>query len=364
VAEETTIEWTDHTWNPWSGCVKVSPGCKFCYADAAPPSWRRFAVWGEWQPRILASDSYWKEPERWNRRAERNQVRERVFCASMADVFEDRDDLDPWRERLWELIKATPWLDWLLLTKRPEKMARWSKAHGWPWNAWAGTSVESQDQEERIHHLLEVADTQPGVVRFLSLEPLLGPIRGIEKYLSKSDLGFCRCILCKGTGLKNRAGQLGSGQPGDPPCSDCHRGYVGGVGWVIAGGESGSNARPMHPDWIRWIRDEVTTSEVPFLFKQWGELAPWVNEAHFTHSGEEKHAHLWIDRETGETGACWIVDDDGLWSNWTGDPRRRPRVGPDAEGLHEAVAILGRHGKKVSGRVLDGRTWTEFPRPA
>ena len=155
--------------------------------------------------------------------------------------------------------------------------------------------------------------------------------------------------------MKNRvAGQLGSGQPGDPPCPDCHRGSVGGIGWVITGGESGSNARPMHPDWIRSLRDEVVASEVPFFFKQWGELAPWVNEAHYTHGGKEEHPHFWIDRDTGESGHAWIVDDDGLWSNWTGSV-------PVVKRGDSRVAILGRHGKEASGNLLDGRRWEEFP---
>lgn len=354
MAEDSLIEWTRHTFNPWSGCEKVSKGCTFCYADAAPPSWRRFAEWGKGKPRIPASESYWREPLRWNRRAEEAGERHRVFCASMADVMEDRDDLDPWRERLWKLIQATPSLDWLLLTKRPDRMARWAEAHGWPVNAWAGASVEDGEVIPRIHDLLEVAPEQHGVIRFLSVEPCLGPVEGIGKYLSKASLGFCPCLLCKGTGhLDPIPGFRAVGKP----CPDCHRGYVGGVGWVIAGGESGPKARPMHPDWIRALRDEVVTSEVPFFFKQWGELAPWVNEAHFTLGGEERHPHLWIDRDTGESGHAWIVDSDGSWSNWTGEP---PMVGGK---LAPSVAILGRHGKDATGRVLDGRTWEEFPVP-
>jgi protein gp37 len=333
MAENTGIEWTDHTFNPWSGCVKVSPGCRFCYADAMPPARRRMAEWGEGKPRVPASESYWREPLKWNRRAEAAQVRERVFCASAADVMEDRDDLDPWRLRLWELIKATPWLDWLILTKRPEKMARWAEAHGWPRNAWAGTSVEGQAQEERIHHLLEVAPDQEGVVRFLSVEPLLAPVVGLGKYLSRASLGRIVCLACMGTG------RLGEGAVRE--CPDCHRGFVGGIGWVIVGGESGPNARPMHPDWVRAIRDEVVGAEVPFFFKQWGDLAPWVNEAHYTHGGEEARAHLWIDRDTGETGGCWIVDDD------------LPRP-PDARPRH-AYRLVGRMVRMVRHRARHQR---------
>lgn len=175
MSEITGIQWTHHTFNPWSGCAKVSAGCANCYAAALPPSMRRGAVWGANNPRMVASDSYWKSPLAWDRAAAKARERRRVFCASVADVFEDRDDLDVHRLRLAELIRSTPNLDWLLLTKRAEAIERraapmWTT---WPRNVWLGVSVENQAAaDERIPHLLRV----PAAVRFLSMEPLLGGV--------------------------------------------------------------------------------------------------------------------------------------------------------------------------------------------
>ncbi len=237
---ETTIEWAHYTFNPWSGCAKVSPGCKHCYAAALPPRMRRGAEWGEGQARMPASETYWRQPLAWARKAEAEGVRRRVFCASTADVFEDAPSLDPWREQLWRLIGDTPQLDWLLLTKRPERMARWATEHGWPENAWAGVSVENQAAaDERVEHLLEV----PARVRFLSCEPLLGWV----------DLRVW----------------LEAGYESNGPQGWCS--LPSPIHWIIAGGESGPRARPMQPEWVRDLRDQAASNDVPFLLKQWGE---------------------------------------------------------------------------------------------
>ncbi|WP_374312972.1 DUF5131 family protein [Dongia sp.] len=232
----STIEWTHHTFNPWWGCVRVSPACKNCYAEA----WAsRFAldVWGPKADRRRFSDAHWKEPLRWNREAAQAGERRRVFCASMADVFEARADLSPERERLWALIQATPQLDWLLLTKRPERIGAtvpWQNK--WPHNVWIGTSAENQKwADKRIPVLL----TYPAVVRFISCEPLLGRL-DVAKWL----------------------GDQSSRQK---------------INWVIAGGESGRRARPMLPIWVTSLRDQCSLSRTPFFFKQWGNWAP-VNE--------------------------------------------------------------------------------------
>ena len=252
MSDSTSIEWTDATFNPWSGCTKVSPGCANCYAANLPPSMRRGAVWGDSNPRIVASDAYWAQPHAWNRKAAKEGKRMRVFCASTADVFEARDDLDPHRARLFNLIVETPWLDWQLLTKRPEHARKWWEAREdearreggeawWPANAWIGTSVENQEQAEiRIPHLQQI----PARVRFLSAEPLLGP-------LSLPIAAF------------DGSGSFSA---------------MDGIHWVIVGGESGrgTNVRPMHPQWVRDIRDDCARAGVPFLFKQWGR---WVTEA-------------------------------------------------------------------------------------
>lgn len=229
------IEWTHHTFNPWWGCVKVSPACKHCYAETWAKRVGMEELWGKSSPRRLFSDSHWREPLKWDREARQLGERRRVFCASMADVFEDRKDLNEHRERLWRLIEETPNLDWLLLTKRirhVRKLSPWSSR--WPVNIWLGTSAENQRWlDKRIDHLLEHNTS----VRFISAEPLLGPL-DLTKYLQTP----------------------GSNNPG--------------INWVIAGGESGPNSRSMNPIWPEGIRDQCKAANVPFHFKQWGHWAP------------------------------------------------------------------------------------------
>ncbi len=257
---ESKIEWTDYTFNPWSGCTKVSAGCANCYAAALPPGMRRGAHWGLWEKRVPASEPYWREPLRWARKAAAEGVRRRVFCASTADVFEERGDLDPLRERLWGLIAETPELDWLLLTKRPARMASWAAVHGWPANAWAGASVEDQAAaDERVPHLLTV----PAPVRFLSCEPLLGPV----------DLEPLWCEHCEVAGM-NPTNTMVS-PDGHPSCMECGREvrptrWLRHVDWIIVGGESGPRARPMQTAWVRNLRDQAEARRVAFFFKQWG----------------------------------------------------------------------------------------------
>jgi protein gp37 len=235
MSENSKIEWTDHTFNPWWGCTRVSEGCVNCYAETFA---RRFGVrWGPQAERRIASPSTWAQPMVWNRKARREGVRRRVFCASMADVFEDRRELDAARLRLFRLIDDTPHLDWLLLTKRPENVISlidglWID-DGIPANVWIGTSVENQDMaDKRIQEILKI----PARVRFLSCEPLLGPVN-IDWHLT---------------------------QRGDDGCID-H-----GIDWVICGGESGRGARPMQPDWALSLMDQCFAASVPFFFKQWG----------------------------------------------------------------------------------------------
>ena len=238
MAKDSKIEWTDHTFNPWWGCTKVSPACTNCYADAFA---RRVGsnVWGPKAPRRFFRDAHWGEPIRWNREAEREGRAKRVFCASMADVFEGRPDLVSSRERLWSLISETPWLDWLLLTKRPENIVNMVPWRGvWPANVWVGTTVENDEwAAERIPHLSRL----PAAVRFLSCEPLLGPL-DLSAWLRPRPRANAK---------------------------DMHQ-----IDWVIAGGESGHHARPMDPVWLRSIRDQCVHADVPFHFKQWGDWSP------------------------------------------------------------------------------------------
>jgi len=326
MSENSKIEWTDHTFNPWSGCVKVSPACQHCYAAALPPAYRRNAVWGAHTDRMPASDSYWAQPLAWDRKARKEGVRRRVFCASTADVFEDRADLDPLRERLWDLIQKTPNLDWLLLTKRPEVMFKWSQSHPWPVNAWAGTTVESQEwADRRIPHLLKV----PAQIRFLSCEPLLGAI-DISGYLTRPQWGEVN-------------------EHGTRPYQIVPRNDL--IQWVIAGGESGPNARPSHPDWFRLLRDQCREAGVPFLLKQWGEWAP----------GEEVEAN--------GTDWCGMYEPDrdngGVPKHyWPDSPLRETAMrlgkGEMSQNLCDDTCVL-RVGKKAAGRLLDGVEHNEFP---
>jgi len=215
------IEWTTHTFNPWWGCTKVSDGCKFCYAETLSNRYGH-DVWGPKKNRRLMSDQHWQGPLRWNREAERLGTRYQVFCASMADVFEEHAP-EGQLERLWSLIRQTPSLDWQLLTKRPHRIAEslpndWGSGYS---NVWLGTSIEDERVLERVEHLAGV----PALVRFLSVEPLIGPIRHLP---------------------------------------------LGGMDWVIVGGESGARARPLKKEWVIDIRRQCGEAHVAFFFKQWG----------------------------------------------------------------------------------------------
>jgi len=227
VAKNSRIEWTTHTFNPWWGCVKMSPACKHCYAE----SWAKrvgHSVWGPGTDRRFFGDSHWAEPMKWNAEAAATKMRARVFCASMADVFEDRPDLDESRVRLWHLIEKTPSLDWLLLTKRPDRVNECTPwGDRWPQNVWIGTTIENQEwADERLPELAKI----PAVVRFVSAEPLLGPI------------------------------ELGR--------------WAQSIDWVITGGESGPKARPSSPSWFRMLLNQCMAAEISFHFKQWGDWAP------------------------------------------------------------------------------------------
>ena len=224
MAENSGIEWTHHTFNPWTGCTKVSPACDYCYAEA----WSKRSGHVEWGPRgQRRRTKTWGNPIKWDRDAGIAGVRFRVFCASLADVFDNHRSIDPeWRADLWKMIEQTPNLDWLLLTKRPQNVVKFAPFRwydeGWPENVWIGTTVENQDEAyRRLDHLVGI----PAKVRFLSCEPLLGSIT--------------------------------------------LRAWLPRLHWVITGGESGANFRPADADWFRSLRDECNEFDVPFLFKQW-----------------------------------------------------------------------------------------------
>jgi protein gp37 len=263
MGESTAIAWTDHTFNPWMGCTKVSPGCDNCYAEALGKRTGR-VDWGDEAERVPTSDAYWRNPIKWNTAAEAARQRHRVFCASLADVFEDRDDLHSLRLRLWALVESTPWLDWQVLTKRPENvhglvMERWNFG-GWPHNLWIGTTVEDQERaEQRIPVLLTI----PAPVRFLSCEPLLGPLDlGLVDHSShERDYDGGYTYICLDCSTEDESVRWFVRDPTP-------------IQWVICGGESGPGYRPLDLDHARSLRDQCVAGGVPFFFKQVGGRTP------------------------------------------------------------------------------------------
>lgn len=233
MSTNTAIAWTDHTWNPWMGCEKVSPGCAHCYAEREHLKYKLpdFAA-------LRRSKTTFDAPLKWKEPA-------RVFTCSWSDFF--HEDADWWRPEAWEIIRQTPHLTYQILTKRPERILSqhclptdWG--NGWP-NVWLGVSVENQRWRERAEQLTEI----PAALRFVSCEPLLGPVsfRWMRGGVYSTDANGFRS-------LKHL---------------DAFRQTFG---WVIAGGESGSDARPMEEKWARTIRDECAEAGVPFFLKQLG----------------------------------------------------------------------------------------------
>ncbi len=322
MSENTKIEWADHTYNHWIGCNPISPGCANCYA----------ADWAKRYGRDFATRTRTKtagDPVKWNKQhdtffAEHGR-RQRVFCASVSDVFDNQ--VDPqWRVDLFELIRATPNLDWLLLTKRignaqamiDATISDMDIGHSvpfaaWPYpNVWIGATIVNQEEADRdIPKLLAV----PAAKRFLSMEPLLGPVD--LRYIDIN--GDCEIYPLKGT--TNCVD--GDFEPApDLPALD----------WVIVGGESGPGARPMHPDWARDLRDQCEAAGVPFLFKQWGEWSPGNAMA------------------AAKASESIRVERSGTVHPW-----------PPTFDLASGDWCMHRVGKKAAGRELDDRTWDGFP---
>jgi protein gp37 len=306
MAENTKIEWAHHTFNPWEGCQKVGPGCDHCYAEVRNARFNggQAVNWGPGAPRRRTGEANWRMPLKWDAQAARLGIRYRVFCASLADVFDN--EVDPqWRADLLALIHDTENLDWLLLTKRignAEKMleaailelrARGRVIKSWPWsNVWLGATIVNQEEADRdIPKLLRV----PAAKRFLSCEPLLGPLR--LNRLTALDY------------VESQEGAEVYPLRGIYAVPDCD--WPGPkLDWVIVGGESGPGSRPMHLEWARSLRDQCQAAGVPFLFKQWGSF--------------------------------------------------RPNGGAD-EAVGVPLVEIVRVGKKAAGRHLDGRTWDEVP---
>lgn len=329
MAVNTNIEWCDATLNLWWGCTKVSDGCKFCYAEHLSDQRFQRGAWGPGGTRQEVKS--WRSTlAKISKRAKDEGRRLRVFCQSMSDTFEGPETCGGTNSENWKLmsrlrmelfraIMDTPNLDWLLLTKRPENIKEciyrasqaveaqdtalrywvneWMRLQRVPHNVWLGTSVEDQATAiRRIPSLLSV----PAAVRFLSCEPLLGMV----------DLAYA-CF--------NGADSYGS---------------MPGVHWVICGGESGPNARPMNPEWVRSLRDQCVAANVPFVFKQWGEWLPG-----------------------GEITAQGQVVPDCLGAG-IDDPKNYHYF------EHPYLGKTWRVGKKTAGRILGGRTWDQFPKVA
>jgi protein gp37 len=332
MGENTKIEWADHTFNPWIGCTRVSPACDHCYAEKLATT-RLGVGWGPHAERRRTAESTWRQPLAWNRRAQREGKRARVFCASLADVFDNHPSILPtWRPALWDLIDATPHLDWLLLTKRPQNIA---KMLPWPWpNLWLGTTVENQaEADRRIPQLLAA----PAAKRFLSCEPLLGPV-DLSAVPYPASCERCDCTRHSPRIDALTGSVMHEGRCEGPEAVDCQ------LDWVIAGGESGPGARPSHPDWFRSLRDQCAAAGVPFFFKQWGDWLP------------------------GEFGSPPLVEwQDGAATDRHALPSEGTRRWDDglafvAEG--EAHAVFRAVGKKAAGALLDGREHREAPHPA
>lgn len=285
---ETTIQWADYTFNGWVGCQRVSPGCENCYAEAydkrvgGVPKKQRTVDgpqlrWGPKAPRTRTSPSYWKQPLKWNAEARSVGERRKVFCSSLADVFEDRPELGAWRIELFTLIGQTPSLDWLLLTKRPENIERlmpkfsetWdSPLRPWP-NVWLGTTVEDRGRLSRLDQLRAV----PAVVRFCSFEPLIENLGAVD---------------------------------------------LRGIDWAIIGGESGGKARRFEAEWARsLVRQARAAGAAPFV-KQMGANVIDRNDAGFNgddddgwHSAVDYGGHIRVEH-----------DIDGYRDDYQGAPVR------------------------------------------
>lgn len=252
MGKTTSIEWCDHTFNFGRGCSKVSAGCANCYAEAlSKRNPAVLGVWGESGTRVVASEVMWEEPPKWDWLAREAGERRRVFCASLADVFEDRPEWVEPRRRLFKLIEESENLDWLLLTKRPENVSgmsfrRWW-LDDWPRNLWLGVSVENQETaNRRIPILLDI----PAAVRFVSAEPLLGPIDFYAGWLG-----------WKGERM-TPVGPMVWVAPA--------------IDWLILGGESGPKARPCNIDWIRSGVKQCREAGVAPFVKQLG-ARPFVD---------------------------------------------------------------------------------------
>jgi protein gp37 len=298
MVQNSKIEWTDHTFNPWIGCSKVSPACDHCYAEALMDHRYGRVQWGG--DRVRTSASTWVQPLRWDRIAAQAGRMDTVFCLSLGDIWDK--EADPlWRSDLFSLIERTPYLLWLLLSKRIGNAERMCDPLGGnqvlPSNAALGATMINQDEWDRDMPKLRRAGESLGArFTFVSVEPMLGPINA----------------------------------RGDLP------------GWVIAGGESGQHARPMHPDWARSLRDQCAAADVPFFFKQWGEWGVAIDRERDDPDWRKDYSNDYVDFGKSK------------WLNLAGG------CGFHGDRFH----VMRKVGKAAAGRLLDGRTHDAMPEAA
>jgi protein gp37 len=293
VSKETGISWCDHTFNCWWGCTKVggSSACDNCYAE----TWAKrtgFTIWGDDKPRRYFGDKHWNEPLAWDRAAAKEGKSALVFCMSMGDWAEGRPEQRPHLSCLWALQQRTQNLIWLMLTKRPQLIGKLAPTDEASPRRWFGVTAESQAWLDlRWSHLKQVESP----VYWLSMEPLMERVTLPQDFL---DLG-------------RRA-------------------------WVIVGGESGGQARPMHPDWARHLRNQCREAGVPFHFKQWGE---WVPVA--------------TPRMNAIVGSTLLIHPDGTTkaASWS-----------DVAATQGDLWAVQRIGKTKAGNHIDGVQHLEFPR--
>jgi protein gp37 len=402
MAETTNIAWADSTFNPWLGCQKVSPGCDHCYAEADFDIRRGIVKWGAKEPRKRTSHDSWRKPYRWNNRAENfkacgscgwrgetdknccphclgnelHETRRRVFCGSLCDWLDNEVPIE-WLLDLLDLIRTTPHLSWLLLTKRignwrgrisdaihhiealpdwpgdtgprhPREslrdwLANWEALGQAPHNVKIGATICNQDEADRdIPKLLTV----PAAIRFLSIEPMLGAInlRHLNKDRENNEMDCLKPTTWEeevNGGWRDTSDEWESeflDWYGLSSMPDETAPMHSKIDWVICGGESGADARPMHPDWPRNLRDQCLAADVPFFFKQWGGCVPTeqfhdINEAY-----------------DNSTSGGWVSLDGEFM------------VGEGAMPLsQDAEHFVCLKVKAAVEPLLDGRIWNEVP---
>lgn len=347
---ETKIEWTrstkgekGYTFNGWEGCQEAGPGCDGCYARVRNQRFSSGANWGPGSPRRRTSAANWAKPKRWNKLAQAKAERLRVFTASLSDWLDNAVPIE-WLADLLALVKENDALDWLMLTKRigiwrnrlrecsevastEEGRAIWPGLAEWidawlagdaPAHVFIGATVVNQEEANRdVPKLLRI----PAANRFLSMEPLLGMVD-----LTRIDLdGHSEIYPLAGT--TDCEDEDGNSLP-DWPRLD----------WVIVGGESDRGARPMHPAWVRSLRDQCLGADVAFMFKQWGE---------------------WVSQEAAGLGVneCYDRATVGGWVELDGTYTSGESAAPKASN----AAHMFRMGKHRTGRMLDGVMLDEVP---